>query len=156
MEIENYPNYLIYRDGRVYTKKHDKFLKPGTFYTGYYYVNLCRDGKPKPHTIHRLIAMHYIPNPQNKEQVDHKNRNRQDNRIENLRWTTRSENNHNKIMLDTNKSGHKNISYSKERKKWVFNKTINKKQYMKRFNTKTDALCYKYIFLLKYPTFRTY
>ena len=92
MEIENYPNYLIYRDGRVYTKKHDKFLKPGTFYTGYYYVNLCRDGKPKPHTIHRLIAMHYIPNPQNKEQVDHKNRNRQDNRIENLRWTTISEN----------------------------------------------------------------
>lgn len=45
--------------------------------------------------VHRLIAETFIPNPENKHEIDHINRNPQDNRVENLRWATRTENNRN-------------------------------------------------------------
>ena len=50
---------------------------------------------------HRLVAEKYLPNPDNKEQVDHINRVRHDNRVENLRWTTRQENCENRIFGGT-------------------------------------------------------
>ena len=52
---------------------------------------------------HRLVAEKYLPNPDNKEQVDHINRVRHDNRVENLRWTTRQENCENRIFGGTEK-----------------------------------------------------
>ena len=55
----------------------------------------------------------------------------------------------NKGMYNTNKSGYKNISYEKRNDRWVFNKMINGKRYQKYFETKIDALCYKYIIILK-------
>lgn len=59
---------------------------------GYYYVQLRKSKKTVPCRIHRLMAKHFIPNPQNKPQVNHKNGNRGDNRIENLEWCTIAEN----------------------------------------------------------------
>jgi len=50
---------------------------------------------------HRLVAENYLPNPENKEQVDHINRVRHDNRVENLRWATRQENCENRIFGGT-------------------------------------------------------
>ena len=50
---------------------------------------------------HRLVAEKYLPNPDNKEQVDHINRVRHDNRVENLRWVTRQENCENRIFGGT-------------------------------------------------------
>lgn len=147
MEIQGYENYLIYPDGRVYSKKNDKFLKPGNRH-GYYHITLCKDGKPKTHFIHRLMGKHYIPNPNNKPVIDHINRIRNDNRIENLRWATVKENIDNTGMLNTNTSGHRCISYDKAKKKWKFQKIHYGKHTQKRFKTKTDALCYKFIFLL--------
>lgn len=49
---------------------------------------------------HRLVAETFIPNPENKREVDHINRNTSDNRVENLRWVTRSENNRNTVKND--------------------------------------------------------
>ena len=149
MEIQGYENYLIYPEGRVYSKKNDKFLKHHIGTTGYYYVSLCKDGKAKKYKIHRLVAIHYIPNPDNKPQVDHINRNTLDNRVENLRWATRSENMQNTGKYNNNTSGHKNICYDKMRNKWIFRKRIlNGKYKCKYFHNKTDALCYKFIYLL--------
>ena len=148
MEIQGYENYLIYPDGRVYSKKNDMFLKHHIFKaTSYKYVHLSF-GKRKHHLIHRLVAQHYIPNPDNKPQVDHINRDRQDNRIENLRWVTVKENIDNKGKNKNNTSGHKNIYYDKSRKKWRFMKHNREICFMKRFKTKTEALCFKFIFLL--------
>ena len=50
---------------------------------------------------HRLVAEKYLPNPEGKEQVDHINRIRHDNRVQNLRWVTRKENGENKIWGGT-------------------------------------------------------
>lgn len=61
----------------------------------YLSVSLCSGNKRKIFQVHRLIAMTFIPNPNNLEQVDHINRNKSDNRVENLRWVTQSENQYN-------------------------------------------------------------
>ena len=57
-------------------------------------------------------------------------------------------------MKSNNISGHKNIFYYKSEKKWVYNKNFYGKSYRKRFKSKTDALCYKYIMLLKFSTLK--
>jgi len=151
MQINNYPNYLIYEDGRVQNKKTKRFLKPGNT-NGYLYVNLSHQGKHKSHKIHRLVAEHYIDNPENKKTVDHINRDRKDNRIENLRWATYTEQIENRkesCIQKNNTSGHKGISYDKKYKKWRFSKQEGKKRIHKLFKTKTEALCYKFIHILK-------
>ena len=68
---------------------------------GYEYacVRLRTDmGVTKTYSIHRLVAQAFIPNPENKPTVDHINRDRLDNRVENLRWATHEEQQSNKIV----------------------------------------------------------
>ncbi len=92
-QINNYPRYFIYSDGRVYSNKSKKFLKPGLCSRGYEFVNLWNiDKKPKMHMNHRLVACHYIPNIDNKPTVNHKDSNKRNNNINNLEWATHSEN----------------------------------------------------------------
>ena len=59
---------------------------------GYLYVNLCKDGKGKQCMIHRLVAMAFIPNPDNLPEVNHKDENPKNNRVENLEWCSRQYN----------------------------------------------------------------
>lgn len=59
---------------------------------GYRYVVLYKDAKGKNFALHRLVAMAFIPNPENKREVNHKNGDKTDNRVENLEWTTPKEN----------------------------------------------------------------
>ena len=149
MNIHDFPNYLIYDDGKVFSKKRNKFLKPGKDRGGYHLIDLCKDGKRKHLLIHRLVAIHYIPNPDNLREVDHINRNRIDNRICNLRWSSPVDNMNNVGKFKTNTSGHKCISYNVRDNLWVYQKTYHKKTIQKYFKSKTEALCYKYIILLK-------
>ena len=58
----------------------------------YLTVSLCKNSKHKSFQVHRLVAEAFIPNPENKEEVNHKNGNKTDNRLANLEWTTKSEN----------------------------------------------------------------
>ena len=143
MEIEGYENYLIYEDGRVFSKKRNRFLKPGLDSCRYHYVVLCENGKPKNHSIHRLVGIHYIPNDENKSEVDHINRDRTDNRIENLRWVSHSENQQNQGIKKNNKTGIKNIFYDKSRDRWIFKKRINNNTTWKWFKTKEEAIEFK-------------
>lgn len=78
---------------RVNTWNSYKIIKPmvlKTFLTKNGYRNVIL--RKKNFSVHRLVAMAFIPNPENKPQVNHKNENKQDNRVENLEWVTAKEN----------------------------------------------------------------
>ena len=143
MEINNYPNYLIYQDGRVYSKHCKRFIKHHNNGKGYLRVDLNKNGKQKHCLVHRLVAEHYIPNPHNKKEVDHMDRNKLNNDISNLRWVTRSENQENIGKVITNKSGIKNISYHKSNNDWVYKKKYRGVTYYNHFKTKARAMWYK-------------
>lgn len=69
-----------------------KVLKPVLTNNGYHGVSLKVNGKFHPYRIHRLVAEAFIPNPENKPEVNHINGNKTDNRVENLEWVTSQEN----------------------------------------------------------------
>lgn len=69
-----------------------KILKFGKNGKGYLSVNLCKFGYSKQHSIHRLVAEAFIPNPDNNPEVDHIDTNPSNNMVENLRWVTHKEN----------------------------------------------------------------
>ena len=150
MEIQGFPNYLIFRNGSILSKgclangKPPKFIKP--YMRGNYLsYMLCNDKKQKNKNIHRLIAIHFIPNPNNLPLVDHKNRIKTDNRIENLRWVSSSDNNQNVGKRIDNKTGHKNICYRENKDRYIFQKIIDGKKTYKTFKTLDEAIQFKNI-----------
>lgn len=84
-------DYLVSSNGRVYSLRSQKEIKPAKDKYGYFYFVLCVDGIRKTVKAHRLVAMAFVPNPDNKPTVDHINTVRTDNRAENLRWATLTE-----------------------------------------------------------------
>ena len=117
-DIKGYEGlYQISSLGRVKSLNYRRsgkegFLSVYTMNTGYLATHLCRDNKEKVVLIHRLIAEHFIPNPENKPEIDHVNTNRLDNRVwvnedgsidydkSNLRWVTSKENSNNPNTLN--------------------------------------------------------
>lgn len=90
-----------YMRGKLITRKgREKILSPGIKDTGYYNVSLFVDNIGKTHKVHRLVAEAFIPNPDNKPFIDHIDANRLNNRVENLRWVTPTENNANPIFRE--------------------------------------------------------
>lgn len=83
--------YEVSNRGDVRNPK-GEYLKPFPIPKGYLVVDLCHNGKKTHIRVNRLVAEAFIPNPDNKAEVNHKNGNKADNRVENLEWSTKSEN----------------------------------------------------------------
>jgi hypothetical protein len=81
-------NYIVYSDGKVWSKYSQDWIKPRIIKNRYTRVKLSNKRIP----LHRLIAETFLPNPLNFPEVDHINNNKQDNRIENLQWITKFKN----------------------------------------------------------------
>lgn len=89
--IKGFKDYLIFTDGRIFSFKTNKYLKPWTA-CGYYKVGLCKDGNRYYKYIARLVAQAFIPNPDNKSEINHIDGIKANNDVSNLEWVTRSEN----------------------------------------------------------------
>ena len=83
---------MISDKGNVKNIYTNKLLKLILNHNGYYRVGLRNKSKQKMFMVHRLVGIAFITNPLNKPQIHHINHIRNDNRIENLEWVTRSEN----------------------------------------------------------------
>jgi len=112
-DIKNYKGqYAITPNGEVWSYKSQKFLRKSTLKKMYFRVGLRDSKKGQKRNcflLHRLVAEAFIANPENKLEVNHINSNGLDNRIENLEWVSRTENNQHawthgkKVFVKTNK-----------------------------------------------------
>ena len=139
--INDFDQYRIYQDGRIYSCKNKIVLK-ASLRGSYKQVSLCKDNVKYTKTIHRLVAEHFIPNPENKPCVDHIDRNPLNNMYWNLRWVTYKENTKNTGVRNSNKLGEKYICFDKSSNK--FKVEINTEhKIQKRFKTLDEAIEYR-------------
>lgn len=110
---------------------------------GYPVISLTKNKKHKVYRVHRLLAIQYLCNPNNYNEIDHIDRNKKNNSLDNLRWCSRVDNCQNMGLQKDNKTGHSNIHFSKYENKFIYKKRFNKKIHKKRFNTLEEAIAYK-------------
>ena len=92
VEIKGFSNYLINKDGEIYSKKSNKTLSK-KINNGYEAIQLWEKGKRYDKKVHRLLAENFIPNPNKYNVVNHKDGNKRNNSLDNLEWCTTRENN---------------------------------------------------------------
>lgn len=85
--IIGYENlYKINNYGEVLSLRSNKILKPNNNGIGYFIIQLCKNGKRKNYLIHRLVAEHFLDNPNNLPEVNHKDEDKSNNFVNNLEW----------------------------------------------------------------------
>tara|TARA_R110000823_G_C15735954_1_gene480290 strand:+ start:26 stop:724 length:699 start_codon:yes stop_codon:yes gene_type:complete len=133
--------YKIYKNGDIescYKNSKTKILKPTkNKKTGYFNINLCKKGQRKSFLIHRLIGIHFIPNPENKEMIDHIDGNIVNNSISNLRWVSQQENCLNAKNYGKHKKG---VTFNKNSQKFQTRITVNgKEKHLGYYETEDEA-----------------
>lgn len=91
-QIKDYDNYYIYDDGSVFNGNTNKMLEGSINEGGYRYYRLSKNGKKQMFYAHRLVAEHFVDNPNNLPVVNHKDGNKLNNTAENLEWVSYAQN----------------------------------------------------------------
>tara|TARA_R110002126_G_scaffold285187_1_gene435341 strand:+ start:73 stop:537 length:465 start_codon:yes stop_codon:yes gene_type:complete len=144
--IPDYDNYTIYENGDVYSKVRrggGGKLTQTLGNNGYYSVALTKNSFTKRFNIHRLLGICFIPNPENKNCIDHIDRDRLNNNLCNLRWATYQENNINKEQSKGYIFVSKRIYKEKEYTYFRFSICKDGKRTSKNFKTIEEAENYK-------------
>ena len=138
--IPEFDNYNVSSFGRIMNKYTGRILSEQKR-SGYYNVAITNnDGKRKHMLIHRLVAIAFLPNGENKKCVDHIDHNPENNHLSNLRWCSRSENQMNKSKQDNNTSGITGVHFDEESEKWIVRIQKRRKMYeIGRYKTLNQA-----------------
>lgn len=116
-DIQGYEGlYQVSNLGNIKNIRRDKLLKKTINSKGYNVVGLYKNNIGKQYRVGRLVSENFIPNPYNRNEIDHINTIRNDDRVDNLRWCTHSENIRNPIThvrLIDSKKGERNPNYGK-------------------------------------------
>ena len=139
--VDGFLNYQISNIGNVRNANTGRILKPRENRYGYLIVDIRADDKPRTCTIHRLVAKSFIPNTDNKAQVDHIDNNKLNNCVNNLRWATNQDNQRNQLKTTKNTtSTYIGVYWDKQRKKWKAQIRLNNKStHIGRFDDPKDA-----------------
>jgi len=113
--ITGYENYEISNKGRVKNVSKGTVMKGNLSDEGYARVELTDGETRKTLFVHQLVAKAFIPNPDNMPYPDHINNIRNDNRVENLRWSNEKTNNMNRLPMKNTSSRYKGVSLKKSR-----------------------------------------
>lgn len=120
-KIKGYNDYLIDKNGNIFNIKLNRFIVQNISHKGYHRVNLNKNKYKRQYQLHRLVALIFIPNLENKPQVNHIDGNKSNNNVSNLEWVTGSEN-----VRHAVKSGLRDKAHQKARidnQKMVLHKT---------------------------------
>jgi hypothetical protein len=137
-KIKDFPDYEVSNLGNVKSNKRNRtmILSARKCNGGYCLVAIWKDNKRYDRLIHRLVAEAFIDNTDNKPEIDHIDRNPLNNKVENLRYVTRSEN-----CCNTSKiTNAKYISYHKGHKKYVLNTPSPNRYTIGEYDSYVEAL----------------
>ena len=142
--------YEVSNFGNVRIVKKNTLLNCGLTEDEYVRVNLYKDDKAKSFTVHRLVAIAFIPNDDNKLTVDHIIRNPQNNNVNNLRWATYSEQQLNRDYFHHKQTKYHHITI-RPNLTYEVSFMINKKRTRKTFKTLEEAINFRDNFMLDNP-----